>query len=121
MSNKHENNIDDWDIIAPKKNKLSLIEKKLEKIEKTNNIIIEMLKENRDLYLKALDDVTKKEDENLEEIREIKPIIINQNKPGLINCLENNNNNHYIDRLTNRFWRNDYLTTPNLSFSNLKK
>ncbi len=32
MSNNVENDIDDWDIIAPKKNKLSLIEKKLEKI-----------------------------------------------------------------------------------------
>ena len=114
----------DWDIITPNKSRLSNIEKKIEEIEKSNNIIIEMLKENRELYLKALNEVNKKEEENLEEIRELKPIIINQNKPSLLDCIGDNNlesNVGYIDRLSNRVWRNNYLTTPNISLSNFNK
>lgn len=83
--------------------------KKIEKLEEDNNLIISMLKENRELYLRAISEVGEKEDKNFNEL---KPLI-----------KDNNFNFSYptsiVDRLSNRYWRTNYTTTPNISIVQL--
>ena len=83
--------------------------KKIEKLEEDNNLIISMLKENRELYLRAISEVGEKEDKNFNEL---KPLI-----------RDNNFNFSYptsiVDRLSNRYWRTNYTTTPNISIVQL--
>ena len=86
-----------------------ILTKKIEKLEQDNNLIISMLKENRELYLRAINEVGEKEDKNFNEL---KPLI-----------KDNNFNFSYptsiVDRISNRYWRTNYTTTPNISIVQL--
>ena len=108
----------DWNILSSDveiKDKISLVEKKIEDLEEKidliqedNKLIISLLKENRDLYITAINNVGEKEDKNF---KELKPLIKDtqytfENYPTIM-----------LNRITNRYWRNNYLTTPNLSFT----
>ena len=88
-----------------KENKLLM--EKLNDIETTNNKIVDILQENRHLYLKQFNEVVDKEEKNYNEI-----------KPFIKNSL-NINSPMIIDRLSNVYMRNPYLTTPNLSLTKI--
>lgn len=88
-----------------KENKLLM--EKLNNIETTNNKIVDILQENRHLYLKQFNEVVDKEEKNYNEI-----------KPFIKNSL-NINSPMIIDRLSNVYMRNPYLTTPNLSLKKI--
>tara|TARA_B100000575_G_C22670265_1_gene408921 strand:- start:122 stop:541 length:420 start_codon:yes stop_codon:yes gene_type:complete len=88
-----------------KENKLLM--EKLNDIETTNNKIVDILQENRHLYLKQFNEVVDKEEKNYNEI-----------KPYIKNSL-NINSPMIIDRLSNVYMRNPYLTTPNLSLTKI--
>ena len=98
--------------------KLSFIQKKLEdkeeltnkinKLEEDNNLIISMLKENRELYLRAISEVGEKEDKNFNELKPLIKDNFNFSYPTSI-----------VDRLSNRYWRTNYTTTPNISIVQL--
>jgi len=85
---------------------LKSLETKLDKISSDNQTILKYLEENRDLYISAINSVGEKEDNNFNQL---KPLI-EENK---FNFQDPN----IMSRITNSYWRNNFLTTPNLSFS----
>ena len=92
-------------IIQQKLEENEEIFKKINKLEEDNNMIISMLKENRELYIRAINEVGEKEDKNFNELKPlIKDTNFNFTYPTSI-----------IDRLSNRYWRTNYTTTPNIS------
>ena len=97
----------DWDIVdlnkdIPKKvsqkilSKIKVVEDKIDTIEKMNLKIID---QNNTLIT----------------------LLESQNKNKGLKCLLNKSNqpDMFINRLTNTAWRQHYITTPNLSISNL--
>jgi len=99
----------DWDIVdlnkdIPKKvsqkilSKIKVVEDKIDNIEKMN--------------LKIIDQNNK-----------LITLLESQNSNKGLKCLLNNKKNNqpdmFINRLTNTAWRQNYITTPNLSISNL--
>ena len=99
----------DWDIVdlnkdIPKKisqkilSKIKVVEDKIDNIEKMNLKIID---QNNKL-------ITLLESQNL-----------NKGLKYLLNNKKNNQPDMFINRLTNTTWRQNYITTPNLSISNL--
>lgn len=85
---------------------LKSLETKIDKISLDNQTILKYLEENRDLYISAINSVGEKEDNNFNQL---KPLI-EENK-------FNFHDPNIMSRVTNSYWRNNFLTTPNLSFS----
>ena len=78
---------------------------KYQELEASNQVIIDFLKENRSLYIEALNNVEQNETKNYNEI---KPYIKNYNTTPLLDNLNYN-------RFLNFSWRNSRLTTtPNI-------
>lgn len=79
--------------------------KKYEELDESNNVIIDFLKENRGLYIEALNNVEQNETKNYNEI---KPFIKNYSTTPMLDNLNYN-------RFLNFSWRNSRLTTtPNI-------
>ena len=87
---------------------LKSLQLKINSIQCDNKTILKYLEENRELYISAINSVGEKEDNNFNQL---KPLI-EENKfyfqdPSI------------MTRITNGYWRNNFLTTPNLSLSSL--
>ena len=99
----------DWDIVdlnkdIPKKvsqkilSKIKIVEDKIDNLEQMNLKII---------------------DQNNTLITLIESQNSNKGLKCLLNNKKNNQSDMFINRLTNTAWRQNYITTPNLSISNL--
>ena len=102
-------------------NKLDNLERKTSNLAENNNNILNKL-DNMDIKISNLEELLKEFIISKNEVTVENNINLKKNMQVGFNYQPYNLSDNYINRMTNRLWRNSpYITTPNYFFTNLNK